>query len=94
MLKENDSLIPYLLWKITTNNIRQKEHKMHCFKNIMYDLKNEDWNVDNFLEIRDKTKTELYLFYITFLIHNDLISELKIRILDDNNPYKTEDSKN
>lgn len=94
MIEELDPLIPYMLWKISTNSVRQKEQQLLCFHNINYDLKDEKWNIDDFLEIKDKTKTELYLFYITFLIQNDLVSEVRIRILDDNNPYKTESNLN
>jgi hypothetical protein len=52
----------------------------------MYDIKDKTFNIDDFLEIKI-SKFELFWRYLKYFIENDLISEIRIIIVDDNNLY-------
>jgi hypothetical protein len=59
MIEDIDKTVPYLCRKIKTNNIGQKEKHPQQFYNIMYDIKDKTFNIDDFLEIKI-SKFELF----------------------------------
>jgi hypothetical protein len=89
MIKNINSTVLYLCWKIITTNIRQQEKVEAWFHNIMYDIKDKTYNIDDFQEI-NKTKTELFLFYLTYFIKNGLINDVRVIVVDDNDLYNND----
>lgn len=89
MYKKIDSVIPYLLWKISINNVKQSIHYPLNYWNIIHDIKNEKYIIDNFGEVNCFVRTSIYFDYLKILVEKKIITEMRIRI-QEYKPYYTD----
>lgn len=82
--KRIDWIWLYILWKLSNINIpiQNKFKDLSCFKTINYYFRKEKDKiyVDDFLELSNIDKTEIYISYLIYYIQSWLIKELHVYI--------------